>query len=47
MACNEALEARDFKSLSTDEVLKLIEVVLDNNNFKFEISNSLLTVPRR
>ena len=34
--CREALIARADQSMPTEEVLKLIELVLDNNNFQFE-----------
>ena len=40
-ACREALIFRGDQSMPTEEVLKLIELVLDNNNFQFEDSHCL------
>ena len=40
-ACREALIVRGDQSMPTEEVLKLIELVLDNNNFQFEDSHYL------
>ena len=36
VACREALIVRGDQSMPTEEILKLIELVLDNNNFQFE-----------
>ena len=40
-ACREALVVRVVQTMPTEEVLKLIELVLDNNNFQFEDSHYL------
>ena len=32
-ACRRALETREDKSIPTEEVIKIIELVLENNNF--------------
>ena len=34
-ACREALEERSEANIRTDELLEIIELVLDNNNFHF------------
>ena len=35
-ACKTALENRTTKTISTDSVLKMMDLVLKNNNFRFD-----------
>ena len=42
-ACKTALENRTTKTISTDSVLEMMDLVLENNNFRFDNKHSLQT----
>jgi hypothetical protein len=42
-ACRKALNSRNDENIPTDEIIKLIDLVLSNNNFKFKEKDYIQT----